>query len=163
MKHLRQAVRRRGSGVAPSEPVCFGAIGFPIAINSETVTNLNPFVLQLVKCRRHRLDRPRMDVVGENDGARTRFPHDAACYDGRARPFPVERIHVPKDDAITKFSVDPLFLPRRDRAVGRPHQDRVSRRSPSRIASSVFCSSVRTLSSRIFSKAGCDQLWLPIS
>ena len=30
-------------GVDPSSPGCFGAIGFPIAINSETVTNLNPF------------------------------------------------------------------------------------------------------------------------
>ena len=28
-------------GVDPSSPGCFGAIGFPIAINSETVTNLN--------------------------------------------------------------------------------------------------------------------------
>ena len=38
-----RAARRRGeAGVGPSEPVCFGAIGFPIAINSETVTNLNP-------------------------------------------------------------------------------------------------------------------------
>ena len=35
------------SGVAtggePASPVCFGGIGFPIAISSETVTNLNPF------------------------------------------------------------------------------------------------------------------------
>ena len=30
-------------GVGPSSPGCFGAMGFPIAINSETVTNLNPF------------------------------------------------------------------------------------------------------------------------
>ena len=43
--------------------------------------------------------------------------------DARARPFPVERIDVPENDAITKFIVDPLLLPRRDRAVGRPHQD----------------------------------------
>ena len=72
--------------------------------------------------------------MGKNDGARSRLFEDAACYDGRARPFPIERIDVPKDDSITEFGIDPLFLPRGDRAVRWPHQDWVTaKRLPNRI------------------------------
>ncbi len=70
---------------------------------------LEPFGLELVERARHRLDRPRVDIVRENDRAGARFPNDAARHDSRARSFPIERIHVPKDDAITKFRFDPLF------------------------------------------------------
>ena len=64
--------------------------------------------------------------MGEDDGAGARFPHDAARHHSGTRSFPVERIHVPKDGAIAKLTVDPLLLPCRDRTVRRSHQDRVS-------------------------------------
>src|SRR4029077_1666281 len=87
---------------------------------------LNPFGLKLVERAWHRFDRAGVDIVRENDRARARFPNDAARPDSRARPFPVEWINVPEDDAITKFRVDPFFLSRGDRAIGRPHQDRAN-------------------------------------
>ena len=65
-----------------------------------------------------------MNIVREDDRTGPRFFQDSTAHDTRPRPLPIERIHVPDDDAITKIVMDPAFLPRRDGAVGRPHQGR---------------------------------------
>ena len=62
-----------------------GVATVPIAINWETVTNLNPFASNSFERSRHCLDRSGVNIVRENDRARARFPHDAAGHNSRTR------------------------------------------------------------------------------
>ena len=60
----------------------------------------------------------------KEDRAGPRVPNDSIHDHAWARPFPIERIDVPKNDAVAKLGVNPLFLARGDGAVRRPQKDR---------------------------------------
>ena len=86
---------------------------------------LESFRFQLIERCRHRFDRSGMNIVRQERSSRLRVSFTMRLrHNARARPFPIERIDVPNDDAITELIVDPALLPRRDRAIGRPHQRR---------------------------------------
>src|SRR5207244_1978712 len=64
----------------------------------------------------------RVNVVGQHDGTRSRLLENPTADYCRARPFPVERVNVPKNDVVSEFVVDPSFLPLGDRSIRRSKQ-----------------------------------------
>ena len=116
--------RWRGMAFAASFQRLFGlgcgVTGVAMPSNSETVTNLKPFGLQLIERRRHRFDCPRMNVVGKHDRTGSRFLENTIANYRRAGSFPVERINVPKNDVVSEFVVDPSFFAFGNRSIRRP-------------------------------------------
>lgn len=65
-----------------------------------------------------------MDIMRQDDRARSRFTHDSVRHDRRARPFPIERIDIPQHDLVAELIMDPSLLVRRDISVRRTEIDR---------------------------------------
>lgn len=63
-----------------------------------------------------------MNVVGEDNRSRASVLDDAVANNTRSGPAPIERIHVPQDDFVTEFLVDPFFLMRRNVPIRRSQQ-----------------------------------------
>src|SRR5207249_3843302 len=83
-----------------------------------------PLRLELIEGGRHRLNCPRVNVVGQHNGTRSRLLENPTADYRRARPFPVERVNVPENDVVSEFVVDPSFLAVGDRSIWRPKQSR---------------------------------------
>ena len=94
--------------------VGLGGIGVAIVSNSDTVTDLKSFPVQLIECRRHRFDGGGMNIVREHDRTGSRFFQNSTAHYARSRSLPVERVHIPDDDPITELVMDPALLVRRD-------------------------------------------------
>src|SRR6266550_6711685 len=82
--------------------------------------------LERIEGRKHGFDCSRVNVVRQHDRARASLFKNASANYSRAGSLPVIRIHVPKNDLISEFIVDPMFLARRDRSVGWPEQSRAN-------------------------------------
>ncbi len=122
----RSATEPDGAGVALARAVGCG-FGRQRCCHREQLRHghrLEAFPIQLIECRRHRLEGRGMNIMREHDRTGMRFLQDSTADDGWSRSLPIERIHIPDDDSITKIVMDPVFLPRRDGTVGRPHQRR---------------------------------------
>ena len=63
-----------------------------------------------------------MNVVGQHYRTRSRLLENPTADDGRAGPFPVERVNIPKNDFVSEFIVYPSFFPLCDRSVRRSKQ-----------------------------------------
>ena len=82
------------------------------------------FCEKRIKNLRHRRNRRRVDVMGQNDRPRPRSRDDALRNDVRARSLPIERINVPQDDFVAEVVIYQYALPFRQLAIRRAHQPR---------------------------------------
>src|SRR6266481_866155 len=105
-----------GGAFSPCCGLGRGVTGVAISNELETLR------LELVESGRHRFDRPRVNVVRQHDGTRSRLLENPTADYCRAGPFPVERVNVPKNDVVSEFVVDPSFLPLGDRSIRWPKQ-----------------------------------------
>ncbi len=66
--------------------------------------------LELIERGRHRLNCPRVNVVGQHDGTRSRLLENPTADYCRAGPFPVERVNVPKNDVVSEFDHESIVF-----------------------------------------------------